>query len=164
MRYLREAERQDAELLFQWVNECSVRRNSFSSDEITLEEHMKWFEQVLSRNDIKQYIFMDEKEPVGQIRIKISDCMAELSYSICLEKRCMGYGKEMITLLKEQVKADFPEVKRMVAKVKPDNAASEKVFLDAGYIHKFNTYELDMNASVPQYEQLKNSVREGGYC
>jgi len=44
MGYLRKAERRDADLLFQWVNEDLVRQNSFSTKEILYSEHIRWYE------------------------------------------------------------------------------------------------------------------------
>lgn len=102
MGYLRDAVQEDADLLFHWANESTVRKNAFSSAEITYEEHIKWFDNMLVRKDAKQYIYMED-EPVGQIRITVSGDTAEISYSICVEKRCMGYAKEMVGLLQVQV-------------------------------------------------------------
>lgn len=100
---------------------------------------------MLVRKDAKQYIYMED-EPVGQIRITVSGDTAEISYSICVEKRCMGYAKEMVGLLQVQVQKDFPGVKKLIAKVKPDNIASQKVFLDTGYTYKCNVYEIETDA------------------
>ena len=145
MGYLRYADSQDIDLLFRWANERTVRKNAFSPAEITYEEHCRWFAQILAREDARQYIFMCEEEPVGQIRVTVEGSKAVIGYSICPEKRCQGYGKEMVHLLIEQVKKDFPSVETLAAKVKPDNIASQKVFLDMGYAYKYNAYELDLN-------------------
>ena len=146
MGYLREATDQDMELLFHWVNESTVRENAFSTECITYDEHTKWFENLLMRNNVKQYIYMREEQPIGQIRVTISGEEAEIDYSICFEKRCMGYGKEMVYLLARQVKQDFPRVKKLVAKVKPRNIASQKVFLDVGYVEKYYFYEMELDS------------------
>lgn len=146
MGYLRYAVKEDAELLFHWANESTVRKNAFSSAPISHEEHIKWFDNMLMRRDAKQYIYMCDEQPAGQIRIAVSGDTAEISYSICLEKRCMGYAKEMVTLLQRQVQKDFPEIKKLTARVKPDNIASQKVFLDTGYTHKCSVYEIETDA------------------
>lgn len=145
MKYLRNVTRQDMELLFDWANEDLVRKNSFSTEKISYEDHKKWFEALLLRDDLRQYIYMDNDETVGQIRVTVKGLIAEINYSVCFEKRDRGYGKEMIHLLAEQVRKDFPQVKRLVAKVKPENTASSKVFLDSGYVEKYRFYELKMD-------------------
>lgn len=147
MKYLRTATEQDMDLLFEWANEASVRANSFKSGRITYEEHMKWYQTLLSQNDAKQYIFMCDNEAIGQIRVTVKEETAEVGYSICNQKRHMGYGKEMIRLLAEQVRKDFPQVQRLVAKVKPENTASSKIFLNLGYVEKYRFYELEMDIS-----------------
>lgn len=145
MGYLRKAVRQDIDLLFEWANEESVRKNSFSTGKILYDEHQEWFKHLLTREDAGQYIFMQEDGPVGQIRVYVNDGEAEIAYSICIEKRGLGYGKEMLRLLVEQIKQDFPKVKKLTAKVKPDNTASQKVFLDMGYAEKYRFYELEVD-------------------
>lgn len=162
MGYLRYAVEEDMDLLFHWANESTVRKNAFSSAEITHEEHIRWFDNMLMRKDAKQYIYMCNDEPVGQIRIAVSGDIAEISYSICLEKRCMGYAKEMVRLLQGQVQKDFPEVKKLTAKVKPDNIASRKVFLDLGYVHKCNVYEIEPDKYSDMSETL-TMISGGGY-
>lgn len=144
MEYLREATIYDLNILFKWANDEDVRKNSFSVHPITYEEHKKWFENLLNRKDARQYIFVCGDEPAGQVRITVCGEVAKIGYSICPEKRCMGYGKEMIGLLKMRMEQDFPQVKKLLAEVKPDNAASRKVFLDLGFEEKYVCYEIDM--------------------
>ena len=45
--YLKEAGRKDLDLLFQWVNEPSVRKNSFSTNVVSYEEHIEWYNKIL---------------------------------------------------------------------------------------------------------------------
>lgn len=144
MGYLRDAIESDVDLLFEWANEEAVRKNSFSTSEIAYSDHIKWFKNILTKDNEKQYIFMYENQPAGQIRIKINEQEAEIGYSICVEKRKLGLGKEMIALLYQKVKQDYPNIKRLTAKVKPDNTASQKVFSDTGYALKFYAYEIEM--------------------
>ena len=90
MGYLRETTEDDADLLFEWTNDASVRENSFSTDEISYDEHIRWFHHMLADDTIRQYIYMHEGEPAGQIRITIDGQTAEIGYSICKEKRGMA--------------------------------------------------------------------------
>ena len=142
--YLRRATETDIDLLFQWVNEQTVRRNAFSTAEITYEEHVKWYKKTLSRSDCRQYIYMSGNEAIGQIRLTINEDEAEIDYSICLEKRGMGYGKQMLSLLRMQVKQDFPNIRRLIGKVKPENLASQKAFVSMGYEEKYRVFEMEI--------------------
>lgn len=143
--YLRSTVESDMDLLFQWVNDEEVRKNSFQTKEIAYEEHQKWFMDMLNRKDVKQYIYMLEEEPVGQIRICLNNKEeAEISYSIAPMYRCMGYGKQMIAALKKKVMEEYPKVKKLVAQVKPENKASQKIFQDCGYYEKSREFVLDL--------------------
>ncbi len=140
--YLREAEEEDMELLFQWVNEPGVRKGSFSTAEITYEEHREWYKKLLASENSRQYIYICAGEAIGQARIAIMDDAAVVGYSICAEKRGMGHGKKLLHLLEIQVKRDFPNVKKLVAKVKQGNIASQRAFLGAGYMEAYEVFEL----------------------
>lgn len=142
MGYLREAKKEDMQLLFEWRNEIDVRKNSFSSNHITFEKHKEWFEKIIQKKNEKQYIFICNGEAIGQIRATIYGDEAEVHYSICSEKRCMGYGKEMLNLLKKQIIQDFPQVKKLSAKVKRDNIASRKMLLKLKFEEIYDYYEL----------------------
>lgn len=140
--YLRRATKDDMELLYMWANEPLVRKNSFTTKIITQEEHEEWFHRLLESKDCCQYIYMCGNEAVGQIRIKIDGNMAEISYSICKEKRGQGYGGDILRLIRSQVSLDFPEVETLFGEVKPGNTASKNAFLNAGFEEKYSVYEI----------------------
>lgn len=139
--YLREAQENDTDLLYNWANEEAVRRNSFHTEQIPYSEHLNWFHNLLTSSCIKQYIYIDDGEPVGQVRITVDKDEAELSYSITKEKRGMGHARIMLTLLKQKVQEDFPQVKKLTAKVKSSNLASQKVFRGLNYESKYEVFE-----------------------
>lgn len=144
MGYLREVVEDDIDLLFQWANDKEVRKNSFSTQNISYENHMKWFREVLKKDSIIQFIFIHENQPIGQARITVYGTTAEIGYSICAEKRNMGFGKEMLALLILKIRQDFPNIKQLRAKVKQENAASQKVFSDLGFMMKSYNYEMEL--------------------
>lgn len=152
--YLRQADEEDMDLIFQWANEPVVRKNSFTIDMITYEEHKEWYKNLLLNRNSKQYIYVDKNQVIGQIRVVADGEQAEISYSVCMEKRCMGYGKVMLELLYKQVKQDFPWVKKLIARVKPDNIASKKVLMDIGYIEKYQVFETELYSNnLEKYEE-----------
>ncbi|WP_418374571.1 GNAT family N-acetyltransferase [Agathobacter sp.] len=142
--YLRRANSEDCDLLFKWANDSLVRANSFSTDKISYEEHVRWFDRLMQRKDCLQYIFMDECIPVGQARITICDDVAEVGYSICSEKRNSGYGSKLLKLVVDAVHKELPEVTKIVGKVKSENIASQKAFAKAGYDEKYRIFEIKM--------------------
>ena len=131
--YLRKVESSDADLLYEWANDPTVRKNSFHTEPIPYESHIKWFQKMMKDEDVLLLILMDGEIPVGQIRLNISGEEAEIGYSIAAGFRGKGYGHVILRLLAGKIKAEYPEIKRLIAKVKPDNPASNKLFADEGY-------------------------------
>lgn len=139
--YLRKANIEDCDLLFEWVNYPMVRQNSFSTKEITYDEHVKWFKDIINRNDCRQYIYMEDDMPIGQARIKVHDDIAEISYSIIPEKQRLGHGSEILSKISDEILKEFSDVEKIVGKVKTDNIASQKAFEKAGYMETCRLFE-----------------------
>ncbi len=159
--YLREATVSDMELLYTWANEPVVRKNSFHTEEIPYEEHQKWFSGIMAASNCKQYILVDGEEAIGQIRVKTEGDIGEISYSVKKEKRCLGYGQMMLGLVREKVKEDFPSVKKIQGKVKQENIASQRAFIEAGFSQAYNVYEIDVYEDI---EAGNENLNPGGYC
>ncbi len=159
---LRKATEKDAPLIFAWANDGEARKNSFSTHEITWEEHQEWFRDILLDKNVRQYIFVHGGEDVGQIRLAIAGLDAEVSYSIAPEYRCMGYAKLMVSCLIREVKENFPEISHLTARVKPGNIASRRVFLDLGYKEKCSVFELSMEEADLSQTVKDAEARKGG--
>ncbi len=131
--YLRAASEADMDILFEWANEPSVRKNSFSTKEVSYGEHVNWFHKLMENPNARQYIYMYEGKKTGQIRMTVSGKTAEIGYSVCKDKRGQGHGRSILKLICGQVKQDFPQVEELLGKVKPGNTASREAFLGAGF-------------------------------
>lgn len=142
--YLRKAELSDIDLYYEWANDPIVRSNSFNTEHIPYEEHVNWFNRVFQRDDVVLFVLMEDDMAVGQIRINITDAVAEISYSISSEFRGKGYGGIIVSLLIERIKEDLPGIKTVCARVKPNNVASLKVFEREGFAKKEVVFELDL--------------------
>lgn len=143
--YLREATLSDVDLLFEWVNGEDVRKNAFDTHTITFEEHSSWFSRLLNDRNQAQYILMRGSKPIGQIRLDIDRSDAEIDYSIANDERGYGYGKLIIGLVIKRVRDDFPEIDRLIGRVKPSNAASFCCFEKNGFKEKFQQLELKLD-------------------
>ena len=133
----------DIDLLYTWANDPAVRKNSFKSEPIPYEDHKRWFEHIMMDDKVLQYILMDDEMPVGQIRLNVENEYAEIGYSIAAEHRGKGYGHKILQLIMQKIKSDYPQIKKLIAKVKPDNMASRKLFESEGYEMKYSCYSLD---------------------
>ena len=125
---LRKADNNDAELLFNWVNDTNVRKNSINPEPINWENHLIWFNKKINDNNSKILILFSPEYLLGQIRIDLVDAYWNIDYSIDNEFRGIGLGKEMVKLLLKMY--GFYNFK---ATVKKENLASIKIFQNLGF-------------------------------
>jgi len=131
--HLRPATAGDARLLFEWANEPEVRAASFNSEPIPWADHERWFKSRLADpNAVLLIAQNDEDQPVGVARFQTAGPVATISISVSASSRGCGYGRQMIELASKLV-LDRPEVATIRALVKPENTASVRAFLAAGY-------------------------------
>ncbi|MDO5154427.1 MAG: GNAT family N-acetyltransferase [Eubacteriales bacterium] len=133
---LRKATLQDAEQLHIWRNDPDVRKWSFHTGEISLEEHMKWFLMSLERDDVEIFILEENGQAVGQIRLTYWYDELVIGYSI--DRACRGrhLGQRLVELMEVTLQRD-DELRKdgeyFVAYVQKDNIVSRRVFQVLGY-------------------------------
>lgn len=123
----------DAGLLFEWTNEAETRKNSFSSEPVLWDNHVRWLDKKIADNGCLFFIMLLGEEPVGTVRLDI-DAKKQtglISYSIDKRFRGQGLGSRMLVLAEEKAKA--AGLRYLVGEIKPENRASEKCFLKNGY-------------------------------
>lgn len=127
---LRAAEASDVHLLFLWANDPDVRANSFHTDPIPWDDHVRWFDDRL--NDASCHIFIASLSgrPVGQVRFDIKDDVAVIDYSIASQYRGRGLGTKMLALAERAISSCAV---KMAAHVKDDNRGSITVFERRGF-------------------------------
>lgn len=144
--YLRKATPADLEILFQWANDGETRKNAFSTNEISYKEHIAWFQALLHDPHQAQYILMEEDMPIGQIRLNIENDVVEIDYSISAQHRHYGYGKEIIRLIRQKVRNEYPGIVKLIARVKPSNIASISCFIANEFEENYRFFEYDMGS------------------
>ena len=133
----------DVDLIYEWANDYEVRRNSFNTQQIVYEQHLRWFERLLSDPMRRLYLCVAEDEPVGSIRLDVEGTEAEISYMVANGHRGQGIGTIMLEMIKEQCTIDYPDVELLKGFVKAENIASQKAFLHAGYSEADNEDSLE---------------------
>lgn len=136
---LRHATEEDSRLLWEWANDPEVRIASFSSDPISWESHLLWFEgkQADSRNAVpKCRMFIAENEEglaAGQIRFERRlDSGWNVGVSLSRQFRGSGFGSLLIRRgLRELLK--YSGSSAVHAYVKPENIGSIKAFERADF-------------------------------
>lgn len=131
--YLREATEDDILLLYHWANDKEVRKNSFQTHTISIDEHKKWFENKIKSVNCNIYIFMVNNIPIGQIRLDYEGNKATIDYNLDKNYRGQGYGKILIDLAEQKVKETKKEIVYLLGEVKKKNIPSRKIFSDLKY-------------------------------
>lgn len=136
---LRKAEKEDIDLIYEWANDPVTRASSFNTAQIPYEDHVKWFSDVLTRNDRTLLVAVDGDTPVGQMRIDDCGSFAELSYTIAPSFRQRGYGRELIACTLQYIKShedEYSNKDTVTARVKPGNTGSSHMLLSNGFIKR----------------------------
>ena len=146
---LRKVCQADRDLLFQWANDPTVRKNAFHTEQIPYENHVKWFEKMMSDDSVHQYILCDGDVPIGQIRLNVENQEAVIDYSISAENRGKGYGSKILRLMQKQVAQDkITSITKFIGQVKYENTASARAFERCGYSRQelsgYAQYELKL--------------------
>jgi UDP-2,4-diacetamido-2,4,6-trideoxy-beta-L-altropyranose hydrolase len=133
---LRMAKAEDMITYYTWVNDESVRANSFSSRKIELEEHKKWFEKKLFSSESLLLLTEFEKVPIGQIRFDMIDSVIQIDFSVDREYRGKGIGVWMLRNSLDLVRKHFRRrgSSKVIGKVKKMNRASIKAFKSAEFV------------------------------
>ncbi|MDS1002889.1 GNAT family protein [Clostridium sporogenes] len=132
--YLKKVSKADCDLLFNWANEALTRKNSFNSERIKYEEHMKWFEKKIKHKDCFMYIFYENEIPIGQIRVDLCENIGTISYDLDKEYRGKGLSKKMIKLLENEIHDSYIGINKLVGEVKKENLPSQKNFEKLKYL------------------------------
>lgn len=123
----------DGRLLWRWRNDPATRRQSGHSERVPWGEHREWLARRLDAPGFGLWIALDGKGvPLGQLRLESAEpgC-AEVSISVASGLRGRGIGTAMLRQAPRRL--GRTTMRRLLARVKPENPASAIAFLRAGF-------------------------------
>jgi RimJ/RimL family protein N-acetyltransferase len=129
---LRPALASDAVTLWRWRNDPQTRAASFSGGSVELADHERWLQETLGRTDRRLYVAHAEGTDVATARLDVQGAEAVVSLTVAPEWRGRGIGTRVIVALVTEA-FRTPGLRRLLAHVKPDNAASLAAFERAGF-------------------------------
>lgn len=143
---LRLARPDDALPILKIRNSEAVRNVSFNTEVISEEDHIKWFNNSLQRED--RWILvaaLESQELIGVLRYDIINPTG-LEVSIFLNPEYVGHGigHNLINKGNIWVQQHMKNIRTIEAKVLSDNVASNKTFIKCGFVEKFKVYKLDI--------------------
>lgn len=139
---LRTINERDSQLIYNWANDPSVRKNALQTNIIEWEEHEKWFDTKLNDVNTKIFILENGEIPVGQIRFEKELGYWKISYSIGQEHRGKGFGTVILEMSIKMVNGTLK------ACVKRENVASKKVFEKLGFLKREKKKEFIFSCRV----------------
>lgn len=134
---LRPAQVEDLWLYHWWASDPEVRRQSFTSDPIPLEQHRRWFAGRLSSPLALLRVLEDgEGLPLGQIRLERmaqADDRAVIGFSLDRLARGRGLASQLLELGCAELARCWGGGVEAYGEVRADNPASCRAFLRAGF-------------------------------
>ena len=153
---LRVANKNDVELIFNWANDSLVRKNSYDSNRIKLEDHKKWFFKKIKDRSILFLIALVNNKPAGLVRFAIGE---EYSVVGVLVSKAYRGQKLASEFLKESSRNYFETYSQpILAYIKDINKASIKSFENAEYVY-FTEEKIDECTSFV-YKLERKDVKE----
>lgn len=143
-----ETENSDIQLVYDLSNDPDVRKNSFSHEIITWEEHRIWYSKNIHDPDILFFLIFDNKDFVGQIRFDRRKNIASpiINISITKKYRGKGFASDCLKLAVNELKINWTGTIRIIAYVLYENDTSNIFFVKNGFKlitqDTHNTYEL----------------------
>lgn len=137
MVQIRDVTDADRQLLWEWANDPAVRAAAFHTDPISWEDHVVWFSRKRADPRCTMYIIMSERgQALGQVRFDLqADGTADVDLSVAPQHRGRGYGAAALRHACRHLFEGRP-VRRVMARVKPENAASLRTFEQAGFTYQ----------------------------
>jgi UDP-2,4-diacetamido-2,4,6-trideoxy-beta-L-altropyranose hydrolase len=130
---LRPATADDARRMFVWQTHPSTRRHSFETRPPAWDEHVHWLRGKLADSRCLFRVIIARGRPAGTLRLDRRDVPGlrrawEVSIVVAPQERGRGTGSAALSLA-AALCPDEP----LVARVKPENESSERLFLRSGY-------------------------------
>ena len=130
---LRPAQPSDCGPMHAWRNAEETRRYAFDPAPIDLDIHRRWFEQVLHKPEVALLVGERDPGPVGVLRYDLNGGEAKISVYLVPGMQGQGLGTALLVAGTRWLRNRYPEVQRIVAEVRDDNAASFEAFANAGF-------------------------------
>lgn len=156
--FLRPAEMDDCQLIWEWANDPEVRRQSFSPEYIPWEKHVAWYRNIMASSDCDLFIVCNSgNEPIGQVRFECSNESAVISGSVDRRHRNLRFASAVI---KGACCRVFKKKRISVidAYVRPENIMSVKLLERAGFVSQNKNGHNDEGSNRLHFKLFPASV------
>ena len=127
----RKANIEDSNLILEWSNDKTVRKNSYNTQPIELATHKKWFNAKLKDSNTLLLIALINNQPAGLVRFEHDKNHSIVGLLISKPHRGKGLAAQI--LKKSAIVYFESKLSPILAYIKVDNIASIKAFEKANY-------------------------------
>jgi len=133
---IRPVSRADRDVLLAWRNDPTAHRYYEHPHPVTPDVHDRWLTDRLTLDPPALWLAWDGDTPLGSVRLDTGgDGSAELSIVVDAAHRGRGTGTVLLTWA--QTVAPDLGVRLLIARIRPENVASRRLFEAAGYQEQF---------------------------
>lgn len=145
---LRNADKEDVDVTFRWVNAPEIRSFSYNKDKVCIEDHQKWFYSKLNDDKCEYYILEFNGKAAGSIRFDIDEKYdAKISYLIDSKFTGKGLGAIILWRGLDLLKVNRSDVQNVYGYVLKLNKASIGIF------EKLHFIQIEENKSDLKYQK-----------
>jgi RimJ/RimL family protein N-acetyltransferase len=157
---LRQAVESDSESLLEWRNDATTKAFSLSSDEVTREQHVAWFNKALQDKSCLLIIGEVLGDPIGMVRINILDHsgLGQVSINLNPDFRGRGISRQLLGASLLFGTRILDNISKYSADIHVENVASQKIFNSVGFVKSsettkgnFESYVVDSDSVVVSY-------------
>ena len=123
----REVKNEDCIKIFEIANDDEVRKYSFNSDKIPLDDHKIWFNNILKNELVCFYVLEYDGDIIGQLRLDFDEIYPVISISLSKKYRGLGLSKLLLSKGLDLIDG------KVVAYIKKDNIRSISFFKSMGF-------------------------------
>lgn len=127
----RKCDENDMLIVFNWSNDEVVRKSSYNSSIIELEDHKSWFEKKINNKKSLFLVALVNKVPAGMVRYEVEDEHSIVGVVVSKEFRGQSLASEF---LRKSARLYFKKFNApILAYIKKENKASINAFKNAKY-------------------------------
>ena len=138
---LRPVQRADVPMILVWRNEPEVRAGMFDDRVIAAEEHSRFWSRRLEAG-VPAYVIEVDGEARGLVRLDLTAQDAEVDIFIPMRWQGCGYGTAALKATAAMARA--LGVRRLAARIKPDNVRSKRAFEKSGFNRTGDTWQMGL--------------------
>jgi RimJ/RimL family protein N-acetyltransferase len=129
---------------FELRNEPGVYAYFFNPETVDWETHRRWFSRSLENPQRRLLIVENLRNALGVLRLDLNEDQAEVSVSLHPACQGQGFGTRALSLGTRWVRRHLPGVRRLIARIRSDNLASERAFERAGFHEHHRVYVAEL--------------------